>query len=95
MEKAVQLGEVNATRYEAIVQIFRRNKGRKVFILTEAFPFMFIGIIKDVVEDYAVLDVQVTSIPALERKEWLVHVDKIEVFYFETELGPKIPDLKD
>ncbi|WP_342535959.1 hypothetical protein [Sporosarcina sp. FSL K6-3508] len=89
------LSMVNIARDVAIVKHFRKNKKRKVFILTEAFPFMFIGIIKDVIEDMAVLDVLTTSVPALEGKEWLIHIHSIEVFYIETNIGQKIPDLKD
>lgn len=86
---------INDIREEATVKYFRRNIGQKVFLLTEPFPFMFIGKIKDVVEDTAVLHVQTTSVPALEGKEWHLHVDAIQVFYIETGDGPKIPKLKD
>ena len=82
-------------REEAIVDHFSKNIGRRVFILTEAFPFMFIGKIKEILEDMVVLDVQTTSVPALEGKEWTVHIDSIDVFYIETGIGAKIPQLKD
>lgn len=84
---------INDIREEAITNYFIGNIGRKVFILTEAFPFMFIGKIKSVIEDVAVIDVETTSIPALEGKEWNVHLDAIEVFYIETNNGAKIPQL--
>ena len=74
----------NMIRDDELVRHFRNNRKRKVFILTEAFPFMFIGKIKGVVEDMVVLDVQTTSIPALEDREWTIHVHSIEVFYIET-----------
>ncbi|WP_213421508.1 hypothetical protein [Bhargavaea massiliensis] len=85
---------VNVRRDEAIVEHFKRNKGRKIFILTESFPFMYIGILKDVVDDMAVVDVLTSHVPALEGKEWHVHIHSIDVFYIETGLGEKIPDLK-
>ena len=66
-----------------------------MFILTEAFPFMFIGKIKEILGDVVVLDVQTTSVPALEGKKWYVHIDSIDVFYIETGIGAKIPHLKD
>ncbi|MCM3744029.1 hypothetical protein M3193_07715 [Sporosarcina luteola] len=85
----------NDKKEEGIVHYFRKNMGRRVFILTKAFPFMFIGKIKSIVEDMVVLDVETTSIPSLEGKEWTVHIHSIEVFYIETGLGAKIPHLKD
>lgn len=63
--------------------------------MTQAFPFMFIGEIKDVINDIAILAVETTSVPALENKEWNVHIDAIEVFYIETGIGARIPKLKD
>jgi mannose-6-phosphate isomerase-like protein (cupin superfamily) len=89
-----QMHMVNVRRDAAMIEHFKRNIGRKVFILTEAFPFMYIGIIKDVVDDMAVLDVQTSHVPALEGREWHVHVHSIDVFYIETGMGEKIPDLK-
>lgn len=86
---------VNDIREVALVNHFRKNIGRRVFILTESFPFMFIGKIIDVLGDIVVLDVQTTSVPALEGKEWNVHIDAIDMFYIETGTGPKIPHLKD
>ncbi|WP_252502094.1 hypothetical protein [Sporosarcina sp. Marseille-Q4943] len=85
----------NDKKEEGIILSFRKNMGRRVFILTEAFPFMFIGKIKSIVEDMVVLDVETTSVPALEGKEWSVHIHSIEVFYIETGIGAKIPHLKD
>jgi len=95
MTNSSDIGAVNTIRDEAIVEYFRKNIGRRVFILMEAFPFMFIGKIKCIVSDMAVLDVETTSVPALEGKEWTVHIHSIDVFYIETGLGSKIPELKD
>ena len=86
---------VNELREEALVNYFNKNIGRRAFILTEAFPFMFIGKIKEILGDIVVLEVQTTSVPALEGKIWNVHIDSIDVFYIETGIGPKIPHLKD
>ena len=86
---------VNELREEALVNYFNKNIGRRAFILTEAFPFMFIGKIKEILGDIVVLEVQTTSVPALEEKKWNVHIDSIDVFYIETGIGPKIPHLKD
>lgn len=86
---------VNDTREEALVFYFKKNIGRRAFILTEAFPFMFIGKIKGILGDIVTLYVQTTSVPALEGKVWNIHIDSIDVFYIETGTGAKIPHLKD
>jgi len=86
---------VNETKDEAIIEYFKANIGHRVFILTEAFPFMFIGEIKAVLADMVVLHVETTSVPILEGKEWSVHIHSMDVFYIETALGTKIPELKD
>ncbi|PID15377.1 hypothetical protein CSV63_06210 [Sporosarcina sp. P34] len=86
---------INLAREEGISAHFGQNIGKKVLILTEAFPFMFIGEIISVVDDFAEMKVQTTSIPALEGKTWFVHIDTIEVFYIETENGVPIPELKE
>lgn len=86
---------VNAIHDEAMIAAFRRGIGKRVFILTPSFPFMFVGKIKDVVEDMAVLDVETTSVAALEDSEWTVHIHNVEVFYIEKANGPKIPNLKE
>ncbi len=88
-------GPINDQREEALMNYFNRNIGRRIFILTEAFPFMFIGKIKGMVGDLVVLDVETTSVPALEGKVWNVHLDSIDVFYIETGIGVKIPHLKE
>ena len=95
MTKHNEVRPVNASREEALILYFTRHIGRRVFILTEAFPFMFIGKIKGILGDIVILDVQTTSVPALEDKVWNVHIDSIDVFYIETGIGAKIPHLKD
>ena len=86
---------INTIKDDAIIAHFTANIGRRVFILTEAFPFMFIGTIKAVNNDMALLAIETTSVPSLEGKDWTLHIHSIEVFYIETGLGAKIPELKD
>lgn len=88
-------GPINDQREEALMAFFTRNIGRRIFIFTEAFPFMFIGTINGMVGDLVVLDVETTSVPALEGKVWNVHLDAIDVFYIETGIGEKIPHLQE
>ena len=86
---------INAVKEEGIIEHFRANIGRRVFILTESFPFMFIGTIKGLTDDMVLLAVETTSVPSLEGKDWTLHIHSIEVFYIETGIGAKIPKLKD
>lgn len=95
MKKLNEHGPINEQREEALMNYFKRNIGKRAFILTEAFPFMFIGTIKRMVGDLVVLDVETTSVPALEGKVWNVHLDSIDVFYIQTGIGVKIPHLKE
>ncbi|CAM3096960.1 hypothetical protein FITA111629_03260 [Filibacter tadaridae] len=95
MSKPNESQPINDIREAAIIKHFRKNIEKRVFILTEAFPFMYIGKIVNVVEDLVEILVQTTSIPALEGKTWIVHIHSIDVFYIETGVGAKIPDLKD
>lgn len=85
----------NESREIALVTHFKKHIGKRVFILTEAFPFMYIGNINGVIRDLVVIDVQTTSVPALEGKKWNLHIDSIDIFYIEEESGPKIPYLQD
>jgi hypothetical protein len=98
LEKLEAIGSmdmINTIRDEAIVNHFNENIGSKVFILTESFPFMFIGFIENVIEDMVVLDVLTTNVAELEGREWHVHIHSINVFYIESDIGVRIPDLKD
>ena len=83
----------NQLKNKELVNYFKRHIGRKAFILMEAFPFMFIGRIEKVIDDMAVLSVETTSVPALEDREWSLHIHSIEAFYIEKMGSPKIPDL--
>jgi hypothetical protein len=66
--------------------------GKKAFILTPQFPFMVIGKIVKVIDDYVYIDVESTHISELEGKEMRIQVNTIEAFYIEQE-GTPIPPL--
>lgn len=91
----VQIPSINAIHDEALIDHFIDGIGRKLLSLTSSFPFIFIGEIIDVVEDYVVVDVETTSIAELEERRWHIHIHDIEVFYIERDDGPRIPELKD
>lgn len=91
--EAVQ--SINDKHDEALVKLFRVNKGRRVFMLLPSYPFIFIGRILEVIDDLVVLDVETSQFPALENVKWHIHIHNIEVFYIEKSTGPRIPRLKD
>jgi hypothetical protein len=85
----------NTIHDEALMQHFKDGIGRKVFILTPSFPFVFIGKIIDMIDDNVVIDVETTTIAQLENRIWNVHIHQVEAFFIERDDGPKIPKLKD
>ncbi len=86
---------INTIHDEALIQHFIDGVGRKAFILIPNFPFMFIGVIREVVDDHAIIDVETTSQAVLENREWHIHIHSVEVFFIERDGGPRIPELKD
>lgn len=86
---------INDIHDEMLIKHFEAGLGKKVFILTSSFPFVFIGKIKEIIDDFAVVDVETTSISELEKRKWHIHIHDIEVFYIERSDGPPIPNLTD
>jgi hypothetical protein len=90
-----QLEDINVVHDAALIQHFINGIGRKVFLLTPSFPFMFIGRIIGVLDDILELDVETTHFSQLENRIWHIHIHSIETFYIERDDGPRIPELKD
>ncbi|RBW70811.1 hypothetical protein [Bacillus taeanensis] len=91
----INLPSINDIHDEALIVTFREAVGKKVLIITPSFPYVFIGRIIEMVEDFVVVDVNVTIVSELENRIWKIHVHRIEAFYIERKGQPKIPDLKD
>lgn len=89
----------NSSKYKSstdtLIQHFRNNINNKILILTSSFPFVFIGHIKEVIDDMVSIDVETTLISTLESRIWFVNINRIELFYIEENGGVKIPDLQD
>ncbi|MCI2255562.1 hypothetical protein L2D08_14405 [Domibacillus sp. PGB-M46] len=79
----------------ALVDYFRASIGQRAFILTPSYPFMFIGEIVSLIGDQVELAVETTHFAQLENRNWLIHIDNIEVFYIEFPGDPRIPELND
>ncbi|TKD71048.1 hypothetical protein [Pseudalkalibacillus hwajinpoensis] len=91
----VKAPTINDIHDQTLIKYFEDWVGRKVIILVSSFPFVFIGVIAEVIDDFVVVDVETTSISQLEDREWFIHIHDIEVFYIDEGEGPRIPDLKD
>ncbi|MCM3408559.1 hypothetical protein [Metabacillus litoralis] len=95
MSKGSANSNINVLRDQALVDTFANSVGKRVFILTPSYPFMFVGEIMDVMEDMVLIDVEATHFSQLENRTWFIHIHNIEIFYIEEEGGVKIPELKD
>jgi hypothetical protein len=69
--------------------------GERAFILITEFPFVYIGTIMDVVNDYVLVDVDTAEQAIFEDRIWAIHLEAIRVIYYEMEGFPRIPELKD
>ncbi|OCA90513.1 hypothetical protein A8F94_01100 [Bacillus sp. FJAT-27225] len=95
MKRMVGRIDHNVTHDAALTAVFERSIDRRVFILTPSYPFMFIGEIKDVVEDTVEVFVETTHFAQLENRSWFIHIHNIEVFYIEYPGEIEIPKLND
>lgn len=84
---------VNELRRRDVVLAFQEAAGRRAFILINPFPFMVIGEIVGVANDYLQLIIETTSINELEGRTINLHIDEVEVFYIELD-GPPIPRIE-
>lgn len=84
---------VHELRVDALRNEFEKNTGRKVLLLMGQYPFLFIGEILEVVQDYIRVAVDTTQIAQLENRVWLLHIDTISAFYIEKPGQPLIPKL--
>jgi len=86
---------INQNHDEGLIEHFMMGVGHRVFISTPSYPFMFIGVIKDVRDDIVDIWVETTHFAQLENRLWHIHIDNIEVFYIEREGEPEIPMLSE
>jgi hypothetical protein len=86
---------INTIHDEELINHFRDGIGQKVLVLTEAFPFLFIGEIISLINDIVEVFVETTHFQQLENRTWFIHIDNIEVFYIERPGEPRIPELND
>ncbi|MCP8615274.1 hypothetical protein [Salirhabdus salicampi] len=80
-------------RLDSMCNHFIKVKGKRAFFLISQYPFMLIGTVKDVFEDYVEIEADTSIIDTFEQRNWFIHIDTIQTFYDEEEGGPKIPTL--
>jgi len=84
--------DINAIRQSVVSQDFRNSINQRVIVMLGQYPFLIIGLIKEVVGDIVLIDAEFTNISELDGFEFRVHLDDIEVYFIETE-SHKIPKL--
>jgi hypothetical protein len=90
-----QMTDVNEIHDQAIIQHFKNGINHKALVLSPSYPYIFIGIIKNVLGDTVEIDVETTHFAQLENRKWYIHIHNIEIFYIERPGAPKIPKLDD
>lgn len=85
--------DVNAVRQAVVSQKFQRSVNRRVLLLQESFPFLFVGTIKAVEGDFLLLKVDYTNINEFDGEMFRIHLDAVHVFYIE-DGKHVIPDIR-
>ncbi|WP_332698052.1 hypothetical protein [Halalkalibacter lacteus] len=76
-------------RQRALYNALREAIGKRIFLLSALFPFMIVGNVWSVKEDFVFIEVSSSQSKKLENEMVRLKIDDIEVFYFEGD-GPKI-----
>ncbi|OZM57120.1 hypothetical protein CIB95_06525 [Lottiidibacillus patelloidae] len=71
---------------------FKKNLCKRALIMTPSFPYLYVGVIEDVLKECVVIDVETTHLEQLENRIWHINFEDIEVFYIEDD-GKTIPNL--
>ena len=85
--------DINAIRQAVVSQTFQDSVNRRVLLLQESYPFLFVGTIKGVEGDFLLLKVEYTNINELDGELFRIHLDKVHVFYIE-DGKHVIPDIR-
>jgi len=84
--------DINAMRQSVVSQDFSNNIDQRVIVMLGQYPFLIIGLIKEVVGDIVLIKAEFTHVSELDGFIFRVHLDEIEVYFIETEYH-KIPKL--
>ena len=84
---------INEIRQEALVAEFRESIGSRILVLTESYPFFFVGRITNVESDTVFIKVELCNVPEFDNVVLRTHIDNIQVYFIETPLHP-IPEIR-
>ena len=90
-----KMTNVNDIHDTAILEHFRNGIGHKALVISPSYPYMFVGMIKELLGDTVMIAVETTHFAQLEDRTWYIHIHNIEVFYIERPGAPQIPKLED
>lgn len=85
--------DIKKKRSDAMCSHFGDIINKRTIFLLSQYPFMLVGTVKNVVEDYVEIMADTSIIETFEQRTWFVHIDIIQAFYDEEDGGPKIPTL--
>lgn len=85
--------DIQRSRFDTLCNHFLRMRRSKTLFLTSQYPFIFIGTIETLDEDYLKVLVETSIIEQLEGRTWHINVKTIQAFYSERQGGPAIPQL--
>ena len=87
--------QVHGRNEMEFIEFLRSGIGRRAMFLTAEFPFIYIGIITDIVIDYVLVDVDTAEQSVFENRTWAIHANAIQAMYYEMDGFPRIPELND
>jgi hypothetical protein len=92
-KEQTQKEDYKKKRKDSLYKHFEICKSQRTFFLLSQYPYMLIGKVTEVFEDYVEVQVDTSIIETFEDRLWYVHIDLIQTFYNENENGPEIPIL--
>ncbi|HZG83491.1 hypothetical protein [Paenibacillus sp.] len=84
--KQLGLGEsadITAVRNAVVSRVFQESIGKRVILLQESFPFLFVGEIFAVEADFMLLKTEFTNIAEFDGELFRIHLDTVHVFFIE------------
>lgn len=88
-----QQPSVNRIRQEALVAEFREYIGNRILVMTESYPFFYVGRITDVESDTVFIKVEISNVPEFDNIVLRIHIENIQVYFIETPQHP-IPEIR-
>ncbi|CAM4462138.1 hypothetical protein [Paenibacillus tarimensis] len=95
MQKGMEASNLtmNEIRRSGVVEQFRANIGTRMLLFMETYPFFIVGTLEREESGFAYVRIELSNITELDNSIIRVHIDEIQVFYFESE-GVQIPSIQ-